>query len=77
MKTQEDYNLLAIEWVEQHIANNKPMFNVRVFDGITIEDTHYTLTYWVYRLKQNRGRDQYQSFVKIKKFKDWFNKQKS
>ena len=77
MKTQEDYNLLAIEWVEQHIANNKSMYNVRVFDGITIENTHYTLTYWVYRLKQNRGRDQYQSFVKIKKFKDWFNKQKS
>ena len=75
MKSQEDYNLMAIDWVEQYIANNKPLFNVKVFDGILMENTHYTLTYWVYRLKNSKGRDQYGSFAKIKKFKDWHNKQ--
>ena len=75
MKTQEDYNLMAIEWVEQYITNNKPLFNVKVFDGITMENTHYTLTYWVNRLKENKGREKYASFVRIKKFKDWHTKQ--
>ena len=75
MKTQEDYNIMAIEWVEHYIANNKPLFNVKVFDGILMENTHYTLTYWMQRLKESRGRDKYSSFVKIKKFKDWINKQ--
>lgn len=75
MKSQEEYNQMAIDWVDQYITNNKPLFNVKVFDGITMENTHYTLTYWVNRLKENKGREQYASFVRIKKFKDWHTKQ--
>jgi len=72
--TQADYNQMAIEWGEKFINDNLPMVNFKCFDGLIINDSHYTLGIWIQRLKESKLREQEASFLKIKKFKDWFIK---
>jgi cytochrome c oxidase assembly factor CtaG len=72
---QEEYNQMAIEWAEKYISENETIIDLISFDGIIIHNTHYTFRIWIQRLKDSRSREQEASFLKIKKFKDWYNKQ--
>jgi hypothetical protein len=72
---QEEYNQMAIEWAEKYISDNETIIDLKSFDGIIIHNTHYTLGIWINRLKESKNREQHASFLKIKKFKDWYNKQ--
>lgn len=74
---QEEYNQMAIEWAEKYLNSIQPITDLKSFDGIIIHNTHTTLRIWIDRLKESKNREQYASFLKIKKFKDWVLKQEN
>lgn len=72
-KKQSHYNKMAIEWVDDFIKNNEPLIDLIAFDGHIIHNSHFTLELWKYRLQHNKGAEERSAFIRIKKFKDWYN----
>lgn len=70
---QGKYHQMAIEWVDKFVSENEPLINVKSFDGHIIANSHFTLELWKYRLLNNEGAEKRASYIKIKKFKDWYN----
>lgn len=75
MTKQEEYYQMATNWVKEYLSNNETLLNYKSFDGITIHDTHKTLKVWLDRLENSQGSEKMASYVRIKKFKDYLNKQ--
>lgn len=75
MSKQDEYYQMAIDWCNNYMENNEPLINFKAFDGITIFNTHKTLKVWLDRLQNIEGSEKMASFVKIKKYKDFINRQ--
>lgn len=73
MTKQEEYNQIAIDWVEDYLLTTQSLQDVISFDGITILNTHEFLRVSLSRLKLSNGREQFAAFYRIKKYKDWIN----
>jgi hypothetical protein len=72
-KNQAFYNQKAVEWVDEFMKNNEPLIDFISFDGHIIHNSHYTLELWKTRLLNNKGAEERAAFIRIKKFKDWYN----
>lgn len=72
---QDEYYQMAIDWVTDFIANKEEMLHFKSFDNIIIHNSHATLSVWKQRVESCKNREQFASFVRIKKFKDWYNEQ--
>jgi len=72
---QDEYYQMAIDWTNDFIQNNDEMIDFKCFDGVTIFNSHLTLLVWKQRLELSKNREKHASFLKIKKFKDWYNEQ--
>jgi hypothetical protein len=72
---QEEYYQMAIDWVNDFMEKNEPMIDFVSFDNIVITNSHNTLLVWVARLQLSKNREKHASFIKIKRFKDWYNEQ--
>jgi len=72
---QDKYYQMAIDWCNEYLKTSQTLIDYKSFDNIIIHDTHKTLNLWLYRLKESEGRDKFASFVRIKRFKDFINKE--
>jgi hypothetical protein len=72
---QEEYYQMAIDWVNNFMETNEPMIDFESFDNIVITNSHNTLLVWLARLQLSKNREKHASFIKIKRFKDWYNEQ--
>jgi len=72
---QDEYYQMAIDWARNFVETNDPMIEFRCFDNILIHNSHSTMSVWVARLELSKNREKHASFLKIKKFKDWYNEQ--
>lgn len=72
---QEEYYQMAIEWANNFLETNEPMIDFVCFDKQVITNSHNTLQIWVARLQLSKNREKHASFIRIKKFKDWYNEQ--
>ena len=70
---QEEYYQMAINWANDFMTNNVSMIDFKCFDGHIVHDSHKTLNVWITRLELSKNREKHASFLKIKKFKDWYN----
>lgn len=70
---QDEYYQMAIDWANDYMGKNEPLFNFRCFDGHIVHDSHKTLNVWISRLELSKNREKHAAFYKIKKFKDWYN----
>jgi hypothetical protein len=70
---QDEYYQMAIDWATNFIETKEPLINYKCFDGSICDNSHYTLGIWILRLKEPGYSEKRASFVKIKKFKDWYN----
>jgi len=72
---QDEYYQMAIDWAKNFVETNEPMIDFICFDKQIIANSHSTLAVWVARLELSKNREKHASFLKIKKFKDWYNEQ--
>ena len=72
---QEEYYQMAIDWVDDFVSNKEEMIDFRSFDNIIIFNSHLALLVWKQRLELSKNREKHASFIRIKKFKDWYNEQ--
>ena len=72
---QDEYYQMAVDWVDDFIANKDEMIDFKSFDNIIIHNSHSTLSVWKQRLEFCKNREKHASFIRIKKFKDWYNEQ--
>lgn len=72
---QEEYYQMAIDWVDDFVSNKEEMIDFRSFDNIIIFNSHLALLVWKQRLELSKNREKHASFLKIRKFKDWYNEQ--
>lgn len=72
---QDEYYQMAIDWVNNFLETNEPMIDFVCFDNQVITNSHNTLQVWVARLELSKNREKHASFIRIKKFKDWYNAQ--
>lgn len=70
---QDEYYQMAIDWVDDFVSNKEEMIDFRSFDNIIIFNSHLALLVWKQRLELSKNREKHASFLKIKKFKDWYN----
>lgn len=72
---QDEYFQMAIDWATNFVETKEPMIDFKSFDNCIIHNSHSTLAVWIMRLKMSKNREQFASFIRIKKFKDWYNEQ--
>lgn len=72
---QDEYYQMAIDWANNFLEINEPMIDFVCFDNQVITNSHNTLQVWVVRLQLSKNREKHASFIRIKKFKDWYNEQ--
>jgi hypothetical protein len=72
---QDEYYQMAIDWVDDFVSTKEEMIDFRSFDNIIIFNSHLALLVWKQRLELSKNREKHASFIRIKKFKDWYNEQ--
>ena len=72
-KEKSSNYLMAIEWVDEFLATKEPLIDVRCFDNHIMHNSHFTLELWKQRLLNNTGAEERSAYIRIKKFKDWYN----
>jgi hypothetical protein len=74
---QDEYYQMAIDWATDFIETKEPMIDFKCYDNIIIHNSHDSLSVSINRLKFSKNREQFASFIRIKKFKDWINTQQN
>jgi hypothetical protein len=74
---QDEYYQMAIDWATDFIETKEPMIDFKCYDNIIIHNSHDSLSVSINRLKLSKNREQFASFIRIKKFKDWINTQQN
>jgi hypothetical protein len=72
---QDEYYRMAIDWATNFIETKEPMIDFKCYDNIVFHNSHESLSVSITRLKFSKNREQFASFIRIKKFKDWYNEQ--
>lgn len=70
---QDEYYQMAIDWANNFLETNEPMIDFVCFDNQIVHNSHSTMGVWVARLQLSKNREKHASFIRIKKFKDWYN----
>jgi hypothetical protein len=70
---QDEYYQMAIDWATDFIQTKEAMIDFKCYDNIIIHNSHESLLVSINRLEFSKNREQFASFMRIKKFKDWYN----